>query len=313
VPQSEVTTQAESTVKIPAVTSTVDPIHPVPTASSAVESTISDPAPVVASTQPTSLDVDGCLGRPVRTNDLSPARAAVLAAGSMGYAWAVQRWERFNACFATADLRVDELHCGARLADYCIWASYQLGVPKVAADGNTATIRLSLSSGKYPVMQLTTGVVDGTPRILAFEPQDPNEGLQEALPTIQAYFAATTSGNWDAAAELLTVDALPISERPDLAPLFATAINNQVAADAGIAERLEVWCAQTATICLGLQNVMSFEGDATGGTAGVQLTNNQGARLVVVTNEGRSGTHLLAPMSIMNATQGMAPTDPAKD
>ena len=70
---------------------------------------------------------------------------------------------------------------------------------------------------------------------------------------------------------------------------------------------------QTAAICFGLQKVMSFEGDASGGTAGVQLSNNQGARLVVVTNDGRSGTHLLEPMSTMNSTQGMAPLDPAQD
>lgn len=86
------TVDATTSVKLslPETTALPDP----PTTTIAVAAPTTQTTLDIATTQATGV-ADACLAWPVRPSDFSPRRAAVLAAGSLGFSFATEQWDRY--------------------------------------------------------------------------------------------------------------------------------------------------------------------------------------------------------------------------
>ena len=114
--------------------------------------------------------------------------------------------------------------------------NYSISDPIVSDDGTTATIAVHMSSGGVSTdTSVTTAIVNGAPRIVAFDLTHSLSPIEDVRPAVEAYMTAISNGDWSTAATMLTVDQTPLTERSDLAPLYTTGIARQVGPDGTIA------------------------------------------------------------------------------
>lgn len=259
-----------------------------------------------------TLPIDPCLARPLRDGDLTPTRAADLAAGSAGFAFSTRRWDRFRACFAMEDVLIDTLPCYPPTVDGCGVPAlgYELSTLVMPNADGTATVGLRLNNGfALTDVLVTTAVVNGAPRIVSLRPAPVDMSGDVAIATLNEYFAAVTAGDWSTAASLLARDPTPVDQRQDLVPLFTPEITAKLGPDADLARRLQAWCAVETVVCGGALR-MSYTPRISGGQAIVHLATFGAARVEVVRVGDQIAVHLPELVTTSNSPSFL-PIDPA--